>query len=36
MEEVILNNILTSLQEIQRDMERQTEHLERIEQNSRS
>ena len=36
MEEVILNNILTSLQEIQREMERQTELLERIEQNSRS
>ncbi len=36
MEEVILNNILTTLQEIQREMERQTELLERIEQNSRS
>ncbi len=36
MEELILNNILTTLQEIQREMERQTELLERIEQNSRS
>ena len=36
MEEVILNNILTTLQEIQRELERQTELLERIEQNSRS
>ena len=36
MEEVILKNILTTLQEIQREMERQTELLERIEQNSRS
>ena len=36
MEELILNNIFTTLQEIQREMERQTELLERIEQNSRS
>ena len=36
MEELILNNILTTLQEILREMERQTELLERIEQNSRS
>lgn len=35
MEEVILNNILTTLQEIQRELERQTELLERIEQNNR-
>lgn len=35
MEEIILNNILATLQEIQREMERQTELLERIEQNNR-
>ena len=35
MEEIILNNILATLQEIQREMERQTELLERIEQNDR-
>lgn len=34
MEEIILNNILTTLQEIQREMERQTAILERIEQNA--
>lgn len=28
MEEIILNNILSTLQEIQREMERQTELLE--------
>ena len=35
MEELILNNILETLREIQREMERQTELLERIEQNTR-
>ncbi len=35
MEEIILNNILSTLQEIQREMERQTELLQRIEQNTR-
>lgn len=35
MEEVILTNILSTLQEIQREMERQTELLQRIEQNTR-
>lgn len=35
MEELILNNILEALREIQREMERQTELLERIEQNTR-
>lgn len=30
MEEIILNNILSTLQEIQREMERQTELLERM------
>ena len=35
MEEIILNNILATLQEIQRELERQTELLERIEQNNR-
>lgn len=35
MEEIILNNILATLQEIQREMERQTELLQRIEQNIR-
>lgn len=35
MEEMILNNILSTLQEIQREMERQTELLQRIEQNTR-
>lgn len=35
MEEIILNNILATLQEIQREMERQTELLERIEQNNK-
>lgn len=34
MEEIILNNILTALQELQREMERQTELLERIERNA--
>lgn len=34
MEEIILNNILAALQELQREMERQTELLERIEQNA--
>ena len=35
MEELILNNILETLREIQREMERQTELLKRIEQNTR-
>ena len=35
MEEIILNNILETLREIQREMERQTELLQRIEQNTR-
>lgn len=35
MEEIILNNILATLQEIQREMERQTELLQSIEQNTR-
>ena len=35
MEEIILNNILATLQEIQREMERQTAILESIEQNTR-
>ena len=35
MEELILNNILETLTEIQREMERQTELLQRIEQNTR-
>lgn len=35
MEEIILNNIWATLQAIQREMERQTELLERIEQNTR-
>ena len=35
MEELILNNILETLSEIQREMERQTELLQRIEQNTR-
>lgn len=35
MEEVILNNIWATLQAIQREMERQTELLQRIEQNTR-
>lgn len=35
MEELILNNILEALREIQREMERQTELLQRIEQNTR-
>ena len=35
MEELILNNILVTLREIQREMERQTELLQRIEQNTR-
>lgn len=35
MEELILNNILETLGEIQREMERQTELLQRIEQNTR-
>lgn len=35
MEEIILTNILSTLQEIQREMERQTELLQRIEQNTR-
>ena len=35
MEELILNNILETLREIQREMERQTELLQRIEQNTR-
>lgn len=35
MEELILNNILETLWEIQREMERQTELLQRIEQNTR-
>ena len=30
MEEIILNNILSALQEIQREMARQTELLERM------
>ena len=30
MEEIILNKILSTLQEIQREMERQTELLERM------
>lgn len=30
MEEIILNNILATLQEIQREMERQTKLLERM------
>ena len=36
MEELILNNILETLREIQREMERQTELLQRIEQNTRA
>ena len=35
MEELILNNILETLREIQREMDRQTELLQRIEQNTR-
>ncbi len=35
MEELILNNILETLREIHREMERQTELLQRIEQNTR-
>ena len=35
MEELIQNNILETLREIQREMERQTELLQRIEQNTR-
>ena len=35
MEELILNNILETLRKIQREMERQTELLQRIEQNTR-
>ena len=35
MEELILNNILETLRVIQREMERQTELLQRIEQNTR-
>ena len=35
MEELILNNIFETLREIQREMERQTELLQRIEQNTR-
>lgn len=35
MEEIILNNIWATLQAIQREMERQTELLQRIEQNTR-
>lgn len=35
MEELILNNILETLREIRREMERQTELLQRIEQNTR-
>lgn len=35
MEELILNNILEALREIQREMERQTELLQRIEQDTR-
>lgn len=35
MEELTLNNILETLREIQREMERQTELLQRIEQNTR-
>jgi hypothetical protein len=35
MEELILNNILETLREIQREMEHQTELLQRIEQNTR-
>lgn len=34
MEEMILNNILEVLRDIQREMERQTALLERIEQNT--
>ena len=34
MEEIILNNILSTLQEIQREMERQTELLERMAEKS--
>ena len=34
MEEIILNNILSTLQEIQREMERQTELLERMSDKS--
>ena len=35
MEELILNNILETLRAIQREMERQTELLQSIEQNTR-
>ena len=35
MEELILNNILETLRKIQREMERQTELLQRIEQDTR-
>lgn len=35
MEELILNNIFETLREIQREMERQTELLQSIEQNTR-
>lgn len=35
MEEIILNNIWATLQTIQREMERQTELLQSIEQNTR-
>lgn len=35
MEEIILNNIWATLQAIQREMERQTELLQSIEQNTR-
>lgn len=35
MEEIILNNIWETLQAIQREMECQTELLQRIEQNTR-
>ena len=34
MEEMILNNILEVLRDIQREMEQQTELLQRIEQNT--
>ena len=36
MEELILNNILETLREIQREMERQPALLQRIEQNTRA
>ena len=35
MEELILNNILETMREIQREMERKTELLQRFEQNTR-